>query len=599
MFHSVFKRFNRLSSKLILTFIIIILLLTLVMSAFFSISYSQIAEKELVARNVDMLDVYNDNLSVYLKQLSDFSLECRGDSEVMSFLNQPNQNNYDRQSCLTSWVTSMFVSRSDIQKVSFYLPEINEVYSISKDAKFKIVTIKNVPDYQQANWYQELSKSKTFSYLEPVPDEESSSKTFLRYHRSIIDIQTQKILAVISLTMNYDYFENLFYNRTFENEIFSIFDGQKRLYFSTGPLKISELSQEPSWWNEISKEPGMHGNFLLHSKNDNLQIVFSKNSNNDLWLIRSIPNQELIEPAQTVTGMISIFSLLLLILVIPVIILFTHTITNPLHRLSERMDHVQLEQYELIPEFKQSDETAQLSRHFNDMMVRLNQLLEKEYKSELAAKTAQIKAIEAQLNPHFLYNTLQTISTKALIGNMPEISDMIDMLAMNFRYTIRPETLVPIQDELRFVKNYVLLQKARFTERLNVVYHIEDTLSDKVVVPKLCLQIPVENAIVHGMESTSDKITIVISVQAWKDGARINVHNDGEPIPVEKLESLRAELDSTQYDFTFNNTGIGLINLNACLCWSYGEQNLLKISSSEEQGTDVEILIPRKEERRM
>lgn len=591
MFCKIFNKFQKLSSKLTAIICLTVLLLTLAMSLFFSVNYSKTTEQEIIQKNIDLLDVCNDNLSIYLKQLSDLSLECRRNTEMMNYLNDSSEGDYVRQAFFSSWVTSMLFSRTDIHTVSIYIPNTKEVYLQSRE-KGKPSWRGTDNTYENSDWYQALTKSKKFFYIEPAIHSGDSDKTFLQYHRSIIDIRTQEILAVISFVMKYDYFESLFLNKSYNNEIFALFDQKKQLYFCNDESSIQNLVKQTSWWNEILNSQEPHGDSSFKYKSNNYKVIFSKNNQNDWLVVRIIYESAIKEPIWKMIRMIFLFSFALLLAVIPIIIFISKTITRPLHDLTKKMGRIQLENYELIPENNQNDETGQLLKNFNNMMIRLKESVDKEYKAKLAMKNAQLKAVEAQLNPHFLYNTLQMISTKALLANVPEIGNMIDRLAMNFRYTIRSETLVNIRDELRFVQNYVALQKARFNERLTVVYHIEELPSSNILVPKLCLQVPVENAIVHGMENQLEGVTITVTVQCIQQRIELTVHNNGTVIPSERLKYLKREFQNVQCDFKFGNDAIGLVNLNACLSLMYEEKDMLSISSDKVNGTVVKITIP-------
>lgn len=593
MLYKIFNKFQKLSSKLNAIICLTVLLLTFAMSLFFSVNYSKTTEKEIIQKNIDLLDVCNDNLSVYLKQLSDLSLECRRNTEMMNYLNDDDgsDGDYVRQSFFSSWVTSMLFSRTDIHTVSIYIPDTKEVYLQSRE-KGKPSWRGTDNAYENSDWYQALAKSKKFFYIEPAVHSGDADTTFLQYHRSIIDIRTQEILAVISFVMKYDYFESLFLNNSYNDEIFALFDEKKQLYFCSDENRIGNLLKESSWWREILNAQEMQGDSSFKYKNNNYKVIFSKNSQNDWLVVRIISENAIKEPIWKMIKMIFLFSFALLVVVVPIVIFISKTITRPLHDLTEKMGRIQLENYELIPENNQNDETGQLLKNFNNMMLRLKESVDKEYKAKLAMKNAQIKAVEAQLNPHFLYNTLQMISTKALLANVPEIGNMIDRLALNFRYTIRSETLVNIRDELRFVQNYVALQKARFNERLTVIYHIERFSSDNILIPKLCLQVPIENAIVHGMENRLEGVTITVTVQCIQQRIELTVHNNGTVIPLERLKYLRKEFQNVQYDFKFRNDAIGLVNLNACLSLMYEERDMLSIASDEVNGTVVKISIP-------
>ncbi len=160
-------------------------------------------------------------------------------------------------------------------------------------------------------------------------------------------------------------------------------------------------------------------------------------------------------------------------------------------------------------EVKGRDEIAYLSRHFNQMVRRTNDLINERYKMKLVEKNAILKALEAEINPHFLYNALQAISTKALKNERYDIADMVDALALTLRYCISGKDIVQARAELKHIENYMSLQKARFGSRLQVTYAWDEPLME-LEIPKLSIQTLVENSIKHALEKVSSTVTIDI-----------------------------------------------------------------------------------------
>lgn len=216
-------------------------------------------------------------------------------------------------------------------------------------------------------------------------------------------------------------------------------------------------------------------------------------------------------------------------------------------------------------------------------------------------KQAQYLALQNQINPHFLYNTLEGIRSEALIAGMETISDMTEALATFFRYTISNlENLVTVEDELSNIENYYFIQQFRFEDRINleIAYNKED--KDDLFslnIPKLILQPIVENAIFHGIERKLGKGHIKIALEHTQNRLIINVKDDGFGIEEVILRQLNEKLSV----FSLENEGlekgkkggIAIINVNNRIKLLFGEEYGVYIYSTPNIGTDVEITLPK------
>ena len=216
-------------------------------------------------------------------------------------------------------------------------------------------------------------------------------------------------------------------------------------------------------------------------------------------------------------------------------------------------------------------------------------------------KQAQYLALQNQINPHFLYNTLEGIRSEALIAGMETISDMTEALATFFRYTISNlENLVTVEDELSNIENYYFIQQFRFEDRINleIAYNKED--KDDLFslnIPKLILQPIVENAIFHGIERKLGKGHIKITLEHTQSRLIITVKDDGFGIEEVILKKLNEKLSV----FSLENEGlekgkkggIAIINVNNRIKLLFGEEYGVYIYSTPNIGTDVEITLPK------
>ncbi|MNE37894.1 Sensor histidine kinase YpdA [compost metagenome] len=233
------------------------------------------------------------------------------------------------------------------------------------------------------------------------------------------------------------------------------------------------------------------------------------------------------------------------------------------------------------------------------MVERTNELINERYKMKIVEKNAVLKALEAEINPHFLYNALQAISTKALKNNNDDIVEMVDNLALTLRYCISGRDVVLASEELRHIERYLALQKARFGSRMQVVYEWDDSLLE-LRIPKLSVQTLVENCIKHALEKVSATVTIRIEAHITPAYSVISVMDDGPGITAERLEevlgSLQIQWDEESRAEASGAEGehesIGLKNLNTRLKLLYGDEAGLLITS-EGNGTQMDILLPR------
>ena len=224
------------------------------------------------------------------------------------------------------------------------------------------------------------------------------------------------------------------------------------------------------------------------------------------------------------------------------------------------------------------------------------------YSSRLLKTQAQINALHSQINPHFLYNTLEMIRSQALDRDVSEIADMAETLANMFRYNIRqPQSLATFEQELENVKNYFLIQQYRFQNRFELQIDIDSEDSEilECQIPRLTIQPIVENAVHHGLERRSGKGMVRISAFLTEQRLIIRISDDGAGMSRTQAEALREKLNAGMDGIITSGTrhGIALVNINERLKLYFGEEYGLSFSSAEQCGTIVELILPRKVEK--
>lgn len=240
-----------------------------------------------------------------------------------------------------------------------------------------------------------------------------------------------------------------------------------------------------------------------------------------------------------------------------------------------------------------------LTPEFPKMLLKVSEALNRQHQLQSAMKQAEFLALQNQINPHFLYNTLEAIRGDALQGGLFNIVDVAEALATYFRYTIsRVNRLVTLADELRNARSYFAIQKYRYGERVNmeIRYAPEDEHLLNILMPKLTLQPIIENAITHGLEPKIGAGHIIIRFECTQSRLIIEISDDGMGVSQEVLEALNARLRDTSPEFMgeqlSQDGGIALVNVNSRLRLLFGEQYGLTMDSTPGLGTDVTITLP-------
>jgi two-component system sensor histidine kinase YesM len=295
-------------------------------------------------------------------------------------------------------------------------------------------------------------------------------------------------------------------------------------------------------------------------------------------------------------GRVQLLAIVLVILILAVIdfIFLIKPIVALENTVREHIKIVRLETYDMY-ELYFAD--SSIEKMFYDMVNDRKKEIERQNKVEMARQETEIFALQRQINPHFLYNTLDSIRGLALVHGVPEIADIAKALSKLFQNTVEKEgRLIRLKEELDSVENYVNIQKFRFENRFEYSCEIEENLSAKYMVPNLTLQPIVENGIMHGLEGKLDKGTIRISGYTTESRLIIKVYDNGVGIEDEKLEEINLQMRSINYHNDEKQTkghfGIALSNINRRLKLKFGGEYGIYLYSTLDVGTMVEITLP-------
>lgn len=268
---------------------------------------------------------------------------------------------------------------------------------------------------------------------------------------------------------------------------------------------------------------------------------------------------------------------------------FSRGVTRELQSLNEIMERAEDRNFKEEIKIRRIEEFIQLGGAYNKLINRIHILVNEVMREKLNAKQAQLENLQAQINPHFLYNTLDCISWKAMANDQTEIAEMIQCLSKMFRFSLgRGEKEIELSKEVENTRNYLLLQKKRFEDKLVYLIDIPDSVL-KYRVIKFFLQPLVENSILHGIQSKPEKGYIGISAGEEDGQLVVRVWDNGTGIDEQQVAVL---LRGDTYDNRGKRHRHGIYNVNERLKMRYGEESALRFENRKNGGTKVTIRIP-------
>ena len=272
----------------------------------------------------------------------------------------------------------------------------------------------------------------------------------------------------------------------------------------------------------------------------------------------------------------------------------SHTISRQFQRFQWQISHTDDPQKQPFIQVDSQDEFRDLALVYNDMMARIDNLIDTVYSKELLVKSAELKAFQAQINPHFIYNTLDCINSLVDLNRPEDVKKTVTALANLIRANVKGKELLPVREELKHIDQYMYINKMRYGDKLLFLCEIPESMMD-YYLPKLILQPLLENSVVHGVSHLLGRGMIGLFGEEGEDCISFTVKDNGAGIPQEVIDALLDQEDTSfseirQYD---GKESIGLKNIQARVRLMYGEAYGLKIQNLQGKGSSVTVRLPK------
>ncbi|WHY85679.1 sensor histidine kinase [Neobacillus novalis] len=576
----------------ILIWFIPLLLITIVITG----GYSYYTAKKQVLEKINLSQLeFTNQISNQLDYISgdaiDFTNYLFLLSSVQQFLNPiPEEDSISRHQQINELVSRLLVNQRNIQSLVLYsfneeVPPlaVNQtgITSAMPFNKFKETTHYQLAVEQQGKPSWTLLKGK-----ENVFEGDRRNKIIIT--KVIKNSYTLKDIGMIIIGISEQTLRNKFTNGLNNDAQLFIVNKNSQVVTSTDDNWIGKTIDDTPYFKVYSDR-------TIELKND--QLLFAKSSSEYGWDVLLVqPRNELLKELDKIKVLTLLVTAFCFVVGVWISWFISSIITKPLKKLTKSMLMVKIGDFNQKVNLHGKDEVGELGNVYDLMVQQIKKLINDVYHSQLRQKEAELKFLQAQIHPHFLYNTLDTIFWMAQKKNETAIANMIHSLSQFFRLSLSDgKDFVPIKNELLLVENYLTLQKKRFTNKFSYEINASDDVKD-FLIPKLLIQPLIENALIHGIELLEDNGFIYIHIFQEKDQLLINVVDNGCGIETDKLKKINSYLQSNQLKESTlssnNRPGYALLNIMERLKITFGNQANMTIESEYGLGTKIKMTLP-------
>ncbi len=556
-----------------------VLLVVLVTEVAVVISYKTMREQLIYNRRMSirwLQDRLNTEVERYTNQFYEFEVNKTIKNDISDWCSKRGDLDYKLKLDLISALNETISMDKNINSMEIYNFRKQEVIVAKRSGASVEVIGDKLNQWQQRA--QSLQTNIVFMRTE---------KEILVYHEVYSFVDREPMVLITMHIRPYDMEEILEDIQTTSDESILIFNDQNQLIdaeygkgadFEEGKLTELVGRLETSEKQEVYQDGSFW--FFRNVKGGKLKILMT------------VPNSSIVAAlSNTIFAGLAIGIVAVFISTI-VSMLFSRAFSKPIIALSAMMRTVTIEDFSGISLKERKDEIGMLHDSFNIMLERNQELIRQEYQSKLEKREAQIRALQAQINPHFMYNTLQVIGGMALKKDVPQVYHITTALSDIMRYSLDfSDEMVGLWKEIQYFKAYLTIQNERFGNKINLEINISEPILN-YLIPKLILQPLIENSIEHGLSNKSGMWKIILEGGLTKEGDLFLVMEDnGVGILPERLEQILSSLKSDTEKSIRSSAHIGLCNVNTRIKLKYSEEKYgIFIESVYGEGTKVRVL---------
>ena len=575
-----FKRFRDFSirTKLIIGFLTILLPLVLILSIVFYSYSAEIVLKQSLEQTREIVEQFSISLDNYMGLMRN-KMEILADSPTIQEELNTHQDKEDIKND-SFYSRNKRIRRIMLQIYSSVTMNDVEIYGINETNHYLSLWSKKyeIPDKDILFENAKLSKGRSV-LVNNINDADT-----IQMIKMVKDLQTYKPIGYIRFGLKRNHIEKMAKNINFGS------DGGV-VIFDENLNKISGIAHD-SVLSKLLKEKPSIGNFSYSEGKNEYTAVHIHSDSTGWTTVGVIPLRYINKDLAGIQYLTVIIIVLTIIIGVTVSVIIAQSLILPLENTVNALEKFSRGDFAVRLKENRCDEIGKLNRIFNKAIKEINELMQKVTQSEILNKEMEFKTLQSQMNPHFLYNTLDTINWLAFKEKQTEICNLVAAISSLIRASIsNKKSIITIEQELDYVKNYIYIQHIRYKDRFDTIYDIDESLL-KQAVPKLIIQPIVENAIIHGIENSKNKNLLYISVKRENECIIIIVKDTGIGMTDEKVSELLKEPLNAEGDEQKAHTNLGLYAVHKRIQLMYGDLYGLTVQSQAGEGTTVTLHIP-------
>lgn len=573
-----------LRTRMLLSNIVVALIPFLMFSIVSGSIFLDHAQKTAEEHSVQLIHQVSNSMDVYVETIEKMVNYIQLELQDTPFFTMETEDAPGRES-ETDYI------RSVLENVANSHREVAGIFIATKEDLYVSTGMSRISrdPFQNERWYREASENPEEIQLisvvtgrNIVTNRSYSIDDVFSLAKAVQDPETGEVLGVILLDIRHDIIQSSINGVTIgEKGFVFVMDQEDNIVYT--PVNGIVYRVNPKWVKAM--EP-----MSVQIQGGSYQIRSELSPYTGWRTVGVFSMDEVMSSVNTIVYILFTCVIISLVLVVIVSFKFSRTLTNPIFKLKRLMKQAESGDLTVRFNFQHNDEIGELGQSFNHMIARIDQLIQMVYVEQENKRTAEMKSLQEQIKPHFLYNTLDTISWMARDYDAEDIVRLVDALTNMFRIGLsHGKDIITVKEEITHVSNYLYIQKIRYKDKLNYVIHVDESLY-AVEVPKLILQPLVENAIYHGVKAKRGGGTITITGVPEGENLVFTVQDDGAGMLQEKVEELNRRMSERSVLDEKKSFGLFYIRERIQLC--YGKGYGVHVESTLGEGTRVTITLP-------
>ncbi|WP_317618348.1 sensor histidine kinase [Paenibacillus sp. PL91] len=578
---TIFGRWNSIRNKIFFSILLFLIIPFLLTFYFMDKPLESVIERKIGSSAQDALYLVNFNVELFLEDMLQSSVNITINPSITNLLKDPDSmSSYEKlrlndtalnrlfSSYFTNTYVTLFDRYGNWQSTSYLLNEL-------------------LQQYIGADWYKEMMK-KPYQIKWMFNDKDllyTDRKPIITVVKTITELQTRENIGMIVFSVREEDIRK--YLTGLEGRVYLV-DKKGTVVSSPAKEMIGKSLAEESYMPKIGNKT--RGQEIIKKDGQKWFVNYDTVQLNGWKIVQLVPYDTVFKEIFDIRRTnIFIFTIIFFVFSI-ITISISYGISKPLKLLKKRMQELEDKQFYSAISITGPQEISSLLETYNKMVKEIRGLLLRVKEEYEQKEEMRFRALQAQINPHFLLNTLNNIKWMAYIRNNSEVGDMLSNLGGILEGSIgRGASLIPLKQELDYIDNYIGLMKMKFLEKLSVEMDIPEDLMDQEVI-KIMLQPIIENCLEHGIEPMSGLGRIVIKAQYEEDQFVLRVWDNGIGMESNRLKEIHERLSASSAEPPPDR--IGVKNVHDRIRLQYGEEYGLRITSEPDAGTTVEFRLP-------